>query len=169
MKNRKLIAIGTITKTHGFEGAVAVKITGRPAGEPKINEPVFVVIDGIPVPFFIRDVYFAGGDTMILAFDDYATPASVMMLKGCEVRCEAPKGSGESPDELAGYTIVDTNTSFRAPILSVGEQSGQILATVDLNGREIFIPLHPDLIISVDDKRKVIKMSLPEGLTDLNM
>jgi len=169
MKNRKLITIGIITKTHGFEGAVAVKITGSSIREPKINEPVFIVIDGIPVPFFIRDVYFAGGESMILAFDYYTTPASVQMLKGCEVRCEAGKGSGESPDDLAGYTIVDKNSSLRAPVISVGEQSGQILATVDLNGREIFIPLHPDLIISVDENKKEIKMSLPEGLTDLNL
>jgi len=168
MKNRELKTIGIITKTHGFEGAVAVKTLSGSMKEPKINEPVFVVIDGIPVPFFVRDVWYSGGDTMVLAFDDYTTPASVLMLKGCEVKYEAPKGVETTPDLMIGYTICDANSSFAAVIISVDEQPGQILATVDLNGKEIFIPLHPDLILSVNHRKKLIKMSLPEGLVDVN-
>ncbi|HNX67300.1 MAG TPA: hypothetical protein PKH02_10490, partial [Bacteroidales bacterium] len=133
------------------------------------NEPVFVVIDGIPVPFFVRDVRYAGGDTMVLAFDDYTTPASVLMLKGCEVKYEIPEGVEKAPDLMIGYTICDANSPFTAVIISVDEQPGQLLATVDMNGKEIFIPLHPDLILSVNHKKKLIKMSLPEGLADLNL
>lgn len=43
--------LGRITKTFGFEGAVVVRSTGGITGEPQQGEPVFVVTDGIPVPF----------------------------------------------------------------------------------------------------------------------
>jgi len=105
---------------------------------------------------------------MVLAFDDYTTAASVLMLKGCEVKYETPEGVANAPDLMIGYTICDINSSFAAVIISVDEQPGQLLATVNLKGKEIFIPLHPDLILSVNHKKKLIKMSLPEGLVDLN-
>jgi 16S rRNA processing protein RimM len=168
MKNRELKTIGTITKTHGFEGAVVVKTINSSVREPKINEPVFIVIDGIPVPFFVSDVHFAGGDTMVLAFDDYNTAASVQILKGCKVEHITEEGVDSVRDAMSGYTICDTNSSFKAVILSIDEQPGQLLATVDVNGEEIYIPLHPDLIISVNHRKKLINMSLPDGLTDLN-
>ena len=47
--------IGRITKTYGFEGAVVVRSESGITGEPKQGEPVFVVTDGIPVPFFTRE------------------------------------------------------------------------------------------------------------------
>jgi 16S rRNA processing protein RimM len=168
MKNRQLTTIGTITKTQGFEGAVTVKISNGSVREPKINEPVFIIIDGIPVPFFVRDVYYPGGDTMNLSFDDYTTASSVLMFKGCELKYEASAYGEQSPDVMTGYTIFDVHTSLTVVITSIDEKPGQLLATVELNGKEIYIPLHPDLIINIDHRKKTIKMDLPEGLIDLN-
>ena len=48
--------IGRITKTSGFDGAVVVRGEGGITAEPQQGEPVFVIKDGIPVPFFIREV-----------------------------------------------------------------------------------------------------------------
>jgi 16S rRNA processing protein RimM len=168
MKNRQLITIGTISKTHGFEGAVTVKLHNSTVKEPKINEPVFIVVDGIPVPFFVREIYFPGGDTLTIAFDDYTTPASVQMFKGCELKYERSAPEEAALDSVEGYTVYDTNSSFTATIVSIDEQPGQILATVETKDRELYIPLHPDLIVSVNHRKRTIKMSLPEGLTDIN-
>lgn len=167
MNDRKLVTIGVITKTYGFEGSVTVKVAAGVSGEPKINEPVFIVIDGIPVPFFVRELYNSEGGTMIMAFDDYTTTKSVLMLKGCEVRLET---SSKSDPLLSfeGYTLSDVNSDFSAIIVSIDEQPGQLMATVAAEGSELLIPLHSDLIVSVNHKKKAIKMSLPEGLVDIN-
>ena len=168
MKDRQLITIGIITKTHGFEGAVAVKLTSRSFKEPKINEPVFIIIDGIPVPFFVRDIFTAGGDSMVISFDDYLTPASVSAFKGCELRCQGYGKEAEDFTSLIGYTLSDVNSDFSASIISIDEQPAQLLATVSSGKSEFLIPLHPDLIISVNHRKKTVKMSLPEGLADIN-
>jgi ribosomal 30S subunit maturation factor RimM len=34
--------------------------------------------------------------------------------------------------------------------------------------KEILIPLHEDLIIRIDNKKKIIKMDLPQGLMEIN-
>jgi ribosomal 30S subunit maturation factor RimM len=49
------------------------------------------------------------------------------------------------------------------------ENPGQMIAAITSAAGEILIPMHQDLIISVDKKRKLIKMSLPAGLTGLNI
>jgi 16S rRNA processing protein RimM len=168
MKNSQQTTIGIITKTHGFEGAVTVKLTNRSFKEPKINEPVFIVIDGIPVPFFTRDVYYPGGDSLVISFDDYLTAESISVFKGCEIRCEGSANEDIALTTIIGYIITDVNSRFSATIISIDEQPGQLLATVSTGGGEFLIPLHPDLIVSVNHRKKTVKMSLPEGLADIN-
>jgi len=164
-----LKTIGRITKTYGFEGAVIVRNEGGITREPEQGEPVFVVIDGIPVPFFTREAWSPSPGTLIISFDDYLTEKSVIGFKGCEVRTGREDNIKSDPETLAGYTIIDKNSSFRGVILRVEQNPGQLMATVTASGGEILIPLHPDLIISVNDKKKIIEMSLPAGLTGLNI
>ena len=63
---------------------------------------------------------------------------------------------------------IDKNSGFRGVIARVIENPGQMIAAVTSDAGEILIPMHPDLIISVDRKRKLIEMSLPSGLTGIN-
>ncbi len=160
--------IGRITKTYGFEGAVVVRGESGITGEPEQGEPVFVVIDGIPVPFFTREAFSPSPGTLVISFDDYLTSDSVLSLKGCEVRIA---GEAEENDELAGlngYMMTDSNSGFSGTIISVLQNPGQLLAVVNAPGGEILVPLHPDLIVRIDRKRKKIEMALPEGLIKLN-
>jgi 16S rRNA processing protein RimM len=160
--------IGRITKTYGFEGAVIVRNEGGITREPEQGEPVFVVIDGIPVPFFTREAWSPSPGTLIIAFDDYLTEKSVIGFKGCEVRTSREDNIKSDPATLAGYTIVDKNSGFRGVIAHVIENPGQMIAAITSPAGEILIPMHQDLIISVDKKRKLIEMSLPSGLTGIN-
>ncbi len=160
--------IGRITKTYGFEGAVIVRNEGGITREPEQGEPVFVVIDGIPVPFFTREAWSPSPGTLIISFDDYLTEKSVTGFKGCEVRTSQEDNIKSDPATLAGFTIIDKKSGFRGVIARIIENPGQMLAAVTSGAEEILIPMHPDLIISVDKKRKLIEMSLPSGLTGIN-
>lgn len=160
--------IGRITKTYGFEGAVVVRSESGITGEPEQGEPVFIVIDGIPVPFFTRDAFSPSPATLVISFDDYLTPESVAPLKGCEVLIA---GEAEESDDLAtlnGYSLTDIISGISGTVTSVLQNPGQLLAVVMTPGGEIYVPLHPDLIVSVDRKMKTIRMSLPDGLVHLN-
>jgi len=159
--------IGRITKTYGFDGAVVVRGEVGIEVELQQGEPVFVIIDGISVPFFIRDIFQSSPDTLVMAFDDYLSPESVALLKGCEVMIPGEPDNGDDLASLEGFTLRDRNSGFNGRIVSVRRNPGQLLAVVGSPGREIFVPLHPDLVISIDRKAMVILMSLPEGLTNL--
>ncbi|MRR22042.1 hypothetical protein EG830_03565 [bacterium] len=160
--------IGRITKTYGFEGAVVVRSESGITGEPQQGEPVFVVTDGIPVPFFTREAYSPAPDTLIISFDDYLTPQSVAHLRGCEVLT----GGVEEPEDelkaLKGFTLTDTVTGLSGTITEIIQSPGQLMAVAMILDTEVYIPLHPDLIITVDRRHKAINMALPGGLISLN-
>lgn len=160
--------IGRITKTYGFEGAVVVRSESGITWEPEQGEPVFIVIDGIPVPFFTREAFSPSPATLVISFDDYLTTESVSPFKGCEVRIAGETEENDDMAALDGYSLTDINSGVRGTITSVIQNPGQLLAVVTVPGGEILVPLHPDLIVSVDRKRKTIEMSLPEGLIQLN-
>lgn len=159
---------GRIAKTYGFEGAVVVRGESGITGEPNQGEPVFVVTDGIPVPFFVREAYLTAPDTLIIAFDDYLTPESVAHLRGCEVLTEGKEEQAADLNALAGFTLTDTRSGLSGTIIDVIQNPGQLMVVAVIEGKEAFIPLHPDLIVSVDRRRKTIAMKLPEGLISLN-
>ena len=46
--------IGTITKTHGLQGNVIIT-SDTDLLERYADEPVFILLDGAPVPFFISE------------------------------------------------------------------------------------------------------------------
>jgi 16S rRNA processing protein RimM len=161
-------SIGRITKTHGFEGAVVVRTEGGITREPEEGEPVFVIIDGIPVPFFTRQAFAPTNQTLIISFDDYLTPESVARLKGCEIRTADETDPGDDLQSLTGYTLTDNNSDFSGVITSVIQHPGQSLVSVLTSHGEHLIPIHPDLIISVDEEKRIIKMSLPDGLAAIN-
>lgn len=160
--------VGRITKTYGYEGAVVVRMKGGITGEPEQGEPVFVVTDGIPVPFFVREAYRPAPDTLIISFDDYLTAESVAPLKGCEIIIAGETEEADELSDLAGFTLTDIVSGFSGMVITVKRNPGQLIAEVASPAGGILVPLHPDLIISVDRKRKIIEMSLPEGLISLN-
>ena len=130
--------IGRITKTHGFEGAVVVRSEGGITREPEQGEPVFVVIDGIPVPFFTREAWSPSPGTLVISFDDYLTEKSVIGFKGCEVRTSREDNIKSDLSTLEGYTIIDKKSGFRGVIARVKQNPGQILAVVTSGaGRDI--------------------------------
>ncbi|MGB3924554.1 MAG: hypothetical protein WBL00_11615 [Bacteroidales bacterium] len=160
--------IGRITKTHGFDGAVVVKSRRAITGDPEQGEPVFVVTEGIPVPFFTREAFLPAPDIMIISFDDYLTAESVAHLRGCEMLSEGAGESGNDLMTLEGFTLTDTNTGLSGIIDDLIQNPGQVIAVAVIEGRRVYIPLHPDLIVSVDRRHKTITMTLPEGLVSLN-
>lgn len=79
------ILLGRITKISGFEGAVTVKLEKIFIENIPDMESVFLEIEGRPVPFFITDINYNGGDVLRLQFKDYESEAKIGGFIGCRV------------------------------------------------------------------------------------
>ncbi len=67
------------------------------------------------------------------------------------------------PVSLLGYTILE-NKKELGNILEVLEQPHQILCRIEIDNKEVLIPLNESTLLKVDHKKKNIQVSLPEGL-----
>jgi 16S rRNA processing protein RimM len=172
MAYKAQILLGTISKLHGYEGAVTVRLEKAIIECIPEPESVFLEIEGKPVPFFIADLEYPGSDILWLKFEGYESIQKVQEFTGCRVFLttgEIEILPAEHFGNLKGYRIFSLENRSIGRVIEIIENPGQILLNINAGrGREILIPLHENLIISTDNKKKIIKMDLPDGLIDLN-
>jgi 16S rRNA processing protein RimM len=165
------ILFGKITKVCGYEGAVTVKLEKAFIENIPGLESVFLEIEGKPVPFFISDYEYQGADILKLKFAGYESIEKVNEFTGCKIFLTSGEIDEKNIDlnVLTGFRVFLSDNSLVGTIVEVLENPGQwLLIVLDTKGKKILIPLHEDFIIKTDNKKKTIKMNLPEGLTDLN-
>ena len=166
------ILLGRITKVHGFEGYVNIKLEKYFFNNIPEMESVFVEIEGKLVPFFISGSEYPGGDILRLKFEGYESSGRVNDFTDSRIFLTSGKkriGRDDNSGDLYGFTVRLKGESFKAKVTEIIENPGQRLLNIKTAaGKEILVPLHEDFIINVDKKNKIIVMKLPEGLIDLN-
>lgn len=171
MRKEDCYFLGRITRTHGLAGNVVLKLdTDQPELYNKL-ESIFVEINGLLVPFFIEKQSWQKGDTKILSFKN-STEALVEQSVGKNVflpLSTLPVLSGKQfyYHEVIGYSIYDENNEFCGIIKEVNDQTARHYFILDLNGKEVVIPIIRDWILAVNREEKSIQMQLPEGLMDV--
>jgi 16S rRNA processing protein RimM len=135
-------------------------------------ESVFFETDGRLVPFFISTSEYNGSDILKLSFDGYGSQEKVTEFKGCRIFLTTGSPENEQESEyqlLTGYSVLSHNGETVGKIREIISNPGQLLLNVlSPGGKEILIPLHEDLIFSVDKRKRSIVMEIPEGLIDIN-
>jgi 16S rRNA processing protein RimM len=172
MAYKSNILLGRITKVSGYDGAVTVKLERIFAEELPHMESVFLEIEGRPVPFFIAGSEYSGADILKLKFDGYNSSEKVVEFVGCRVflTAEAPVNSVvENADSLMGYNVLTTDNVSLGFVKDVIQNPGQwLLSVISDTKKVILIPLHEDFIVRIDNKKKLLIMKIPEGLTEIN-
>jgi len=172
MAYRKHILLGKIAKIHRYEGAVIIRLERNFSDNIPEMESVFLEIEGRPVPFFIEYTERAGNDILRMKFEGYNNAAKVREFVGCNVFLADAHFSGEITDDLQnlqGYKVISGKNNDIGIIKEIIHNPGQILLVVrSESGKDMLIPLHEDLIQKLNPGQKIIKMIIPEGLTDIN-
>jgi len=164
--------LGRITKTSGYEGAVAVKLEKIFYENIPEMESVFLEIEGKPVPFFIADSEYSGADILKLKFDGYDSMEKIGEFTGCRVFLTTGNHSEKNIDDfqyLSGYKVLIRNNLLLGIIAEVIPNPGQLLLSIiTAKNKEIYIPFHEHFIVSIDKKKKILVMNIPDGLTEIN-
>lgn len=162
------ISIGRIGKAHGLQGELRV-ILSDDAFEDILADADFVFVKGLP--YGIKQTRQAGG--LLLYLEGVTDRSAAEMLKGAELALpDSPDlqaiQSSDPLQEWIGYLIHDVQSgATMGPIEDVIELPTQMTALFTEKGKEILVPLHEDLVQSVDIQAKIIHMNLPEGLLEL--
>lgn len=105
-----------------------------------------------------------------------------LQLEGIDTREEAQQLAGKkvwlreeefsryaaksTPVNLLGYQIIDGKKPL-GEILEIIEQPHQLLCRLEIDKKEVLIPLHEDSLKRIDHAKKQVLVSLPEGLLDV--
>ena len=215
--------IAQVLKSNGTDGELVMGFREIAPEDISLNEPVFIVFDGLPVPFFIESFSKRGNSKALVRLTDIRSMEDAEELAGKAVYVEEEslpemtlEDDGyaaligwllltpEIPDQVGndgetvgndGETVGDDGeaveddgegveddeeavgddgkTSLPATtgnLYEVGEITDFIdipnnpCIEVDTKNGAVMIPLHEDLILSVDPENLEIVMQIPAGL-----
>lgn len=163
--------LGKITRRHGLQGNVFLKLdTDQPEMYQKLDS-IFVEINGLLVPFFVAKQSWSKGDTLIISFKN-SNEALVEQSLGKDVYMPLstlPKLTGNKfyYHEVVGFEIREEDGKSCGTIVSINDQTAQHYFYLDLAGTQIIIPIIKEWILELNREEKYLKMALPEGLMDV--
>ena len=169
-----LIEIGRTGKVVGTEGELKLHLHEDDLSPLEPIDFLFLTLEGKPVPFYVEGYRDTG--SLLVRLEEVNSPEAALHYAGRTVQVLRSKWQPEAPavkvdeydwSELTGWEIADTEAGLIGKIETVLELPEQWLAQVPHNGREVLIPLHPELIESRDPEQRRLVVSLPAGLLDL--
>ncbi|MBQ8500170.1 MAG: hypothetical protein IJ495_05675 [Bacteroidales bacterium] len=200
--------VAQVLKSNGTDGELVLSFREIAPEDINLSEPVFIIFDGLPVPFFIESFAKRGNSKALVHLTDICSQEDVDEIAGKAVYVDdsqIPEMSleedgfaalvgwmlltpeipdqvgdddrivGEIPDQVGNDKRIDTDDKKSLPAL-IGNlyEVGEIIDFIDIpnnpcieveteNGA-VMIPLHEDLILSVDPEYQEIIMQIPAGL-----
>lgn len=163
--------IGKLSKLHGFEGeAVLIADDIFPKKFEK-TEWVFIMIDGLPVPFSVLNIHLRSDSSAIIRLDEIASRLEMEQYIGSDVLIEFKGKKTDSTKQIEGsidgYTVVDLIHGTIGIAKTVINYQQNFLLQVFSGKTEILIPVSDEIIVSIIDEEKKIEVNMPHGLMDL--
>ena len=161
-----MLAVAKIVKSFGTDGGLLVS-PGAELEELDFQEPVFIVFDGLQVPFFIQDCT-PKGSRAVIHLNDVHNLADAEELVGLKIYADIDE-DGEGEEDFTGWTILDKGREVgRCTGLEDIPGNPCLIVEVVADGKgpasEALIPLHADFVISADDDARTLNLDLPSGL-----
>lgn len=165
------LRIARVLKSNGTEGEILIGFREISPEDLNIKEPVFIAFDGLPVPFFIESFSKKGTSRALVRLTGVKNLQDAEELVGREISAK-PEGINEyegdddglSVDDLIGWTLLDRGEKTVGEITGYEDIPGNTCLYVETKDGQAMIPLHEDLILSVDEDSKSLSMAVPEGL-----
>ncbi|MGE0770900.1 MAG: ribosome maturation factor RimM [Cyclobacteriaceae bacterium] len=158
---------GYVVKKHGFRGELRIHFDHTP---PKKLESIFLQIDGMLVPFFIRHLSI-GDPYSVIKLDDVDTERDAEQLTQKEIYLPnsiKPKKQRREADlvSLIGFDVFKGEQPL-GKVANVQDHHLNPLLIIDRAGKELLIPVNDHFIIDLNHKTRTMQVQLPEGFLDI--
>ena len=182
-----MLQIAQVLKSNGTDGELVLGFRDIAPEDINLQEPVFIIFDGLPVPFYIESFTKRGNTKALVRLTDIRSMEDVEEIAGKAVYVEDDQIPEMSLEEdgfaaLVGWTLLTPEIPDQVgdDDMEVGDDDmslievGEITDFIDIpnnpcieveteNGA-VMIPLHEDLILSIDPEYQEIIMQIPAGL-----
>ena len=190
MSNTGLVALTTddlqqiaqVLKSNGTDGELVMSFRTIAPEDINLEEPVFIVFDGLPVPFYIESFTKRGNSKALVRLTGINSMDDVEEIAGKAVYIMDEEQEMSLEEDgfaaLVGWTVLTPSNSPAEgeidpedmELIEVGEITDFIdipnnpCIEVETENGAVMLPLHEDFILSLDPEYQEIIMSLPEGL-----
>ena len=164
------VEVGKVVKTHGVNGEIIVELD-NPTILEDTNEPVVLEIEGLRVPFFIEQAKAVSAQRARVLFDCTHTEQRAKSLVGCRVfvspdLLDSADDEFTSPTAIVGFNVIDKKHGDIGAVQSIDNLNVNPIMVV--GEKQTLIPFHPEFVTKIDFRKKQVKVSVPEGLLNLN-
>lgn len=172
IKREEVYKIGIFNKPHGIHGELLFTFTDDIFDRVEA-EYIVCLLDGIFVPFFIEEYRFRSDTTALMKLEGVDTAERARMFTNVEVWFPVKHADEAEPEELTwnyfvGFRMEEIHHGYLGDVAEVDTSTLNTLFVVDHNGEELLIPAQEEFITDIDQKHKVITVSLPAGLVNLD-
>jgi 16S rRNA processing protein RimM len=122
------------------------------------------------LPYFTETIRKKGNDEFYLKLEGIESKETAskfirheVWMKEEEVQTHTGKNN---PISWVAYQIMDQGKNL-GPVLEVIEQPHQILCRIEIDGKEVLIPINEQTLVKVDHKSKLLLLNLPDGLLEV--
>ena len=174
MSIEDLQQVAQVLKSNGTDGELVMGFREIAPEDINLQEPVFIIFDGLPVPFFIESFAKRGNTKALVHLTDICSMEDVEEIAGKAVYVSAENMPEMSLEEdgyaaLVGWFVL-TPSEDESELYEVGEITDFMdipnnpCIEVETENGAVIIPLHEDFILSLDPENQEIIMQIPAGL-----
>jgi 16S rRNA processing protein RimM len=163
---------GKISKPYGLQGEVSVILEPRAGNNIEPDSPLFILIDGQRVPFFVEEVELLSEEQAIVKFEFLDSLEEAREVSGCMLYFD-PGQQPEQADKdedlatLVGYVATDKLLGRLGHISDYLPHPMNPLFVIETEDGDLMIPAVSDFIERIDPQDHSVHFILPEGITTL--
>ncbi|MER3498104.1 MAG: 16S rRNA processing protein RimM [Chitinophagaceae bacterium] len=163
--------IGKLVATYGFKGEMVLKHEFGKKTSLKGLQHIFIEEKRNSfLPWFVESAKIKSEEEVYVKLEGIDTKEKASKLKTKEVwvtEADMKKFTAKSaPLSLLGYTIMNEKKEVGS-IAEIIEQPHQLLCKVEIQNKEVLIPLNESTIKKINHKKKQVIVELPEGLLEI--
>jgi 16S rRNA processing protein RimM len=132
-----------------------------------MKEPVFVIIDGLPVPFYFKSFEMRGNHRACVIFDDMESQKPAEELVGKTLWLPGPEKAAAQQPDFTGYAVHDRQHGALGVVSGFLDIPGNPCLQIAYENRELLIPFNEAIVVRTNIKKRLLETLLPEGLLEL--
>ena len=155
-----------------FKGELKIKLINNYKIDLKSIQTIFIEEDNVLIPYKLNKIKYQNKNNLTLIIDQINCESKARQL--VSKKCFLPKnhlperkGIDFYSFQVKDFVVIDKSNKKIGIIVEIVERPIQSLMVVNTDSKEILIPIHRDIVLSVNHKKKEIRVELPNNFLDL--
>ena len=158
--------IGKIFKAHGLKGDVKIYSNLDLMLFISSDDFIYINNDENFIPFKIKELKHFKKNIYLISFKEIDHIQKIESLIDCEIFSKNEKILIEEEKNYHGFEVEDIQFGNIGKVSNKIQTSNYSVLVVKKENREVFIPMHDNFVLEINDKK--IKVKIDEDLLNLN-